>query len=391
MPLLFNFAPYNPTGDIIAALAAQLSDLGHRHIRHWGFLPPPAVNLVLEAFDDNSIAELMRQKANGNILVCVATEMATCATKFGILWNYLIEEEYWRERSVKFVEALPQFDAVWCLVSGTAATLKRWHPKAFDIELGYSPRLMQKTAQEPAYDFAFFGSRSPRREGIIGEFRRAGYSVLTVWDRRAADQRDQILRQARVVLDIRHNEYSPVISTSRIGTALHVGRPVVVEMFGRRTPQRAWLKLIAAAEPDGFLARAMAVLADWQQEHAAQTARFRRLTAARCLGRAVKALPRICAAKPAAIDELLAALASKESKPAPEAPEPAPSRAPATERPRLVGTARKSNLVQWGNRVWVVPQAMGPIDLDKIDLSRLASVRVYSDVLAARQAAMAAA
>ena len=56
--------------------------------------------------------------------------------------------------------------------------------------------------------------------------------------------------------------------------------------------------------------------------------------------------------------------------------------------PFLLNSIRGHNLVQWRNRVYSVPQALGDIEIDKVDLRRFASVKVYSDLVAARQAVL---
>ncbi len=376
MSLRFNFsllaypAPHggrSSYADLAAAFEAQLADLGHTLLRQDALLPPPAINLVMEGFDKASVATLLRERRAGKRMVVVATEMPTCATAHGFLWNNRLDP-YWAARAITFPTAAPLFDACWALTIDAAAVLRRYVPDTFEIELGYSPRLLAQSDVEPAQDFCFFGSKTDRRAGVISELRRRGHSVEAIWHMPPAAERDKAIDRSRVVLDIKPFAWWPVVSSSRISTALHRGRPVVCEPRGPQQTQAAWKDIGWFARSDeSFPDEAAMVLAHWRAVHVRQMASFRRLTAEACLAGAI-----------AGTEEAL----RKPPRPVPAEIATAESAA-STGAPRLVKAVARTNLVEYQGKIYAVPQAVGNFHVDR---DQHQSVKVYGSIAEAERA-----
>ena len=227
---LFNFsgAGLASYADIARGLQAQLAEHGHTFSVNDNFFPPPIVNLIAEGFNKQTITMLLRRRQSGIRFALLVTEMPTRIGKHAFLWNYRTDT-YWTERAHFFIEALPVFDAAWCLVDGAAQFVGRYIP-AIDIKIGYSHRLMQPAiaAIQPDFDFCIFGSRTPRRDLVVAMFQRAGHSVLPVWHMPGVAERNTAIGRAKVSLDIKIEPWWPLISTSRISAALYCGRPCVL-------------------------------------------------------------------------------------------------------------------------------------------------------------------
>jgi hypothetical protein len=70
-------------------------------------------------------------------------------------------------------------------------------------------------------------------------------------------------------------------------------------------------------------------------------------------------------------------------------PAPRPSPPPVAGPPTLLSTFRRVNLVGVNGHVFAVPQDLGPIDLDNLDLARYPTIRRYPDVPTAQRALLA--
>lgn len=355
---LFNFsgAGLASYADIARGLQAQLMEHGHTFAVNDNFFPPPIVNLIAEGFNRQTLALLLRQHRAGMRFALLVTEMPTRIGKHAFLWNYRTDT-YWTERAHFFIEALPAFEAAWCLVDEAAQFVGRFIP-AVDIKIGYSPRLVQSAiaAIEPGFDFCFFGSRTPRRDVVVASFQKAGYSVFPVWHMPNIAERNAVIGRAKVSLDIKIEPWWPLISTSRIAASLYCGRPCVCEPRGVDATQIDWEDVAAFAKSDGeFIKFAASFLPRWQIEYRRQQVAFEtRFPAKECMTNA------------------LALIRHYEPKTIANSVEP-----------RLVESHRRLNLVEAGNHAYLVPQRLGPFDYIR-DCDK-PGVRRFDTVSAAHQ------
>jgi glycosyltransferase involved in cell wall biosynthesis len=97
-------------------------------------------------------------------------------------------------------------------------------PKQYYVPLGYMPNLEKSLVNETKYspqmgrkkyDVLFYGSSNRRRDQMIENLRKAGlrvyYGQYNVW----ANERDKLVQQSRIVLNIHYYE-EPVLETSRL-------------------------------------------------------------------------------------------------------------------------------------------------------------------------------
>lgn len=217
--------------DVIGIFGHQIRSLGHHAI--WDtnndkFLArETGINVVVEGFTDASIHAIAEGHASGARFICLATEEPTPKG-----FNHGRDREMVR-RQEKFPEAAKYFEAIFHLVPGDQVT--KWYgqfaPSVY-VELGFSPTLIRPTPQEPEFNFGFFGSLTNRRLKILKRLaKQIGTEKAVRIEATFATQeeRDRIMRQARVIVQLRKYEEMGLVSSSRCNTALHLGRPVIAE------------------------------------------------------------------------------------------------------------------------------------------------------------------
>ena len=295
--------------DPMMILGNQLRALGHDVVwdpSHREFAARESgINVLVEGFTPE-IAEVVGQfHARGARFICVATEEPT-PTGF----NHGRDGEMVR-RQEAFPLAARYFEAILHLVPGDHVT--RWyaqHAPAAYVELGYAPALVRGgDGREPEYDFGFFGSITRRRMRLLKRLARAintAKAVRIAGTFPTQEERDRIMREARVIVQLRKHEEMGLVSSSRCNTALCLGRPVVAEPHLLSEP---WDRVVTftshcercaetprtGREPpcdacvDRFVSAAIMTRAAWRGVHAAQFARFKELlTPEYCVGRALR-------------------------------------------------------------------------------------------------------
>ncbi len=195
-------------------------------------------------------------------------------------------------RQKMFPEAAKFCDGIIHLVPGDHVT--KWYSQfapAAPAELGYASTLVRspQTDFEPDFEFGFYGSLSPRRLKLIKRLaNRTGKvnAVRLVADFKTQKERDQEMRRAKVIIQIRKFKEMGLVSSSRCNTALCLGRPVVAEPHLLSHP---WDEVIPFAQTEeGFLNLAMMMLTHWRGAHADQFAKFKaRFPPEVCIGRAL--------------------------------------------------------------------------------------------------------
>jgi hypothetical protein len=279
-----------PLHDLVYIIGRQLEALGHSAVwrpQNDRFLRrSEGVNLVFERFGPAATAVLAREHAKGARFVCLATEEPIEGKGF----NHGCGDGM-TARMEAFGEAARYFDGILHLVPGDH--VQRWYgqyaPSAF-IEMGYAPGLVRRDdGVEPDYAFGFFGVLSERRQAILEVLTRyaaaAGIAKPLRIEASFVPQaaRDRIIRQARVVVQIRKFEPMGLVSSSRCNVALMLGRPVIAEPHDLSRP---WDEVVRFAPSlDAFFIEAIAMQAAWRDVHRDQFARLReRFSPERCLG-----------------------------------------------------------------------------------------------------------
>lgn len=302
--MLFNFTTWNhcPQGriiveDITVPMGHQIMALGHDVT--WTTDPEFAlghgsINVVLESFADDpaTLRDMSAAHASGAQFLIVATEEPT-PTGF----NCGLEPAM-IQRQDAFPAAAKLACGILHLIPGTHVNdwYRQFAPAAH-AEIGYAPSLIddREAIGEPMFDFGFYGKMTWRRDQIINRLTADGASVLvmdTLDVPRA--ERNEEMRRAKVILQIRANEEWGMVSSTRCASALSMGRPIVAEPHPLSKP---WDQVVDFSDSlDSFLHDALQARHYWRDLHAIQLKQFRAvMTPEVCVGaplRAIGVLPR---------------------------------------------------------------------------------------------------
>lgn len=287
--------------DIQASLAGQFRDLGFNCGRDEGkealsgmVANPPYINILMEGFHPGIISELKRAKKEvGARFICIMTEQP------GVRGFNDVPDPDMVMRQEFFKEAAPLMDAIWCLVPGSELWARRYNPNSVHVENGFSETRWKLFASSqrtiPLFHVAFFGGLTQRRHNMLEQLRKRGLSYLQpmdlpiVDDSRArfdpkgattksqmyadVDHRNKVIASCRCVVELKPYSKREFPSGTRIGVALHVGRPVVVE---KHTVDSSWAKVVDFAKGyDDFFDLVKHVCDNWQESYAEQLAKFR--------------------------------------------------------------------------------------------------------------------
>ena len=225
------------------------------------------INVLVEGFMEHHVGIVSQMHAAGARFLILATEEPTYrgnAADSGS-WesmsesNKALHQASWIgfnhgtqkemvERQRVFPMIAPYIEGIIHLVPGDHVT--RWYsqfaPSAY-TELGYAPRLLRQNAPiivtdkngarriipEPDYEFGFYGSLTPRRYKLLRKLAKKvtnqKKAIITVVDFRTGAERDNEMRRAKVILQVRKFDEMGLVSSSRCNTALSIGRPVLAE------------------------------------------------------------------------------------------------------------------------------------------------------------------
>lgn len=277
--------------DVVGIWGHGARALGHQIVwdeRNHMFLNTLAgqgMNIVVEGFTPDAIKLMADGYSQGARFIILATEEPTPKG-----FNHGTQSEMVK-RQQTFPEAAKYAEGIIHLVPGDHVT--RWYgqfcPSA-PCELGYAPTLVRSGDFEPTYDFGFYGSLTKRRLKILkGLARRANTqkAVRIIADFKDQVERDRIMREARVVVQIRKFEEMGLVSSSRCNTALCLGRPVVAEPHLLSKP---WDEIVRfAPSVESFYDQCLMVRAAWKGTHAVQMEKFKAaLSPQECVGKALE-------------------------------------------------------------------------------------------------------
>lgn len=369
--LRFNYAlsPGAHVGDQVDDLRDQLRALGHEFVVVRGtLLPPPWFNILQEGADEMASEETPRLMRAGYQVVALLTEQPTLVTAEGLVWNHFTLDPTWEARARRFVELAPLFVAAWCYAPGAAAAVRRFVPRAADIEMAWGQRfLAERPAVAPIHDFCFFGAPTERRLGVIDEFRRRGRRVDVVPHSWSLTERDARIPLSKIVLDIKQHHWWSLVSSARYVAALQAGRAVVAE--SRPAEARArWGAVVRFAPEGDFVGCAERALDAWYKLAEAQAQAFRRV--------------------PGMMAAAVAVLPAPTANDAPPVEVQPPRHDPTANghkslTPKLLGSVNGSNLVGWRGSVYAIPQILGTIHLEKIKLRDYPAITAFPDYVSA--------
>lgn len=277
MRLRFNTFNHSDLGrrsieDVIDIIGQQLRALGHevewddKRYYEQGF----GLNIIFESFNDVAIEELKRAHDAGCRFLMIATEEPT---EKGFNYGATL---HLRQRQEWFPRAAELCEGILHLIPGEDIT--RWYGQfapAAQAELGWSPGIMKREANpNPRWDFGFFGGLTPRRNKIIHKLnQKTGGGVRTETMFRSQEERDAAMQTAKVIVQIRGQEYLGLVSSSRCVTSLALGRPVVAEPHKLSKP---WDEVVTFARTlDEFYTLANLTRSMWRGVYQKQLERFR--------------------------------------------------------------------------------------------------------------------
>lgn len=294
---LFNLFNHNTLGqrsleDPMGIIGHQLQALGHKVVWEPGnnrfLMADSGINLIVEGFVPGSTDVLAQAHARGARFIFIATEEPTPK---GFNHGYDVEMV---KRQTEFPKAAKYCEGILYLVPGRHVHewFNQWAPAAY-VELGHAPTLVRPHDYvEPVYDFGFFGSLSRRRLQILKRLARfIGTEKAIRIEATFPSQtiRDRIMRESRVILQLRKQDKMGLVSSTRCNTALCLGRPVLAEPH-QASVDSPWDKVIKFSDSmESFYNDAVLMRAAWRGVHAAQFSKFRTtLTPQFCIGRALE-------------------------------------------------------------------------------------------------------
>lgn len=297
MDFLVNMLNHSAMGqrsleDVVGIMGHQIRALGHKIVwetANVNFITRDrGYNIVVEGFMPGHDEMFRKAHEAGCRFICLATEEPTPRG-----FNHGSDPEM-RFRQEYFPSAAQYFDGILHLVPGQNVT--DWYgqfcPAAY-AELGYAPSFIRGHDIEPTYEFVFFGSLSHRRNNILkrlarrcgNEFKPCVNAIRVCADFPDQKTRDAILRQGKVVLQLRKTERMGLVSSSRCNTALSCGRPVIAEPHDLNL-SKPWDEIVHFTRTmEEFYLHALVVKATWRSVHAAQFDKFKTLlTPEICIG-----------------------------------------------------------------------------------------------------------
>lgn len=276
--------------DVIGIMGHQIRALGHEIVwdtKNDQFLNTvggQGWNIVVEGFTPHSIGIMKQGYEAGARFIILATEEPTPkgfnhGTQFEMI-----------KRQETFPDAAHWAEGIICLVPGDHVV--NWYgqfcPAAY-TELGFAPSLLRVTNKVPTYDFGFYGSVTKRRLRILKKLARharlSENAVRIIGDFKSQMERDEIMRESKVIVQIRKFDEMGLVSSSRCNTALCLGRPVVAEPHLLSKPWDEIVRFTTTTE--GFYDACLIARATWKGLHRSQFETFKeKLSPEKCVGAA---------------------------------------------------------------------------------------------------------
>lgn len=229
--LLTNHYPFGcyKIEDIVVPIAAGLAELGHTVT--YGFdddVPPwPAVNLVVEFFNDPAVVDQMARLRGSAMRYC-----------FGMIlyedWAdaSVMDDPNFPDRRRNLERALALVDFAWTTIPCDYSGLKGGERAAF-LEYGYVAGLRRDSVLPKDIDVLFYGDLGPRRVPLFNALIGRGLSVSATFGLLPEYVKFDLLDRAKVVADVGRREDLRFLSPTRLIVPLHGGLSVVSEHYDR--------------------------------------------------------------------------------------------------------------------------------------------------------------
>jgi hypothetical protein len=278
--------------DVIGIFGMQIRALGHqivwdqRNNQFLNTLNGQGLNIVVEGFTPQYIEIMKHGYESGARFIILATEEPSPKGFNQGTQIEMVKRQEWFPGAAKYAEGIIH------LVPGDHVT--NWYGQfcpAAPCELGYAPSLVRPFNKEPTFEFGFYGSLTKRRLRILKKLaRRVQWNpkgVRIIADFKDQTQRDHIMQEAKVIVQLRKFDDMGLVSSSRCNTALCLGRPVVAEPHLLSKP---WDEIVRFAPSlDAFYDQCMLARAAWRGVHAAQMEAFKtKLSPEKCVGAALQ-------------------------------------------------------------------------------------------------------
>jgi hypothetical protein len=297
MRFLVNMCNHSDIGqrsleDVIGIFGHQLRALGHQIVwdqkNHMflNTLQGQGMNIIVEGFTPEYIKLMVNAYEQGARFIILATEEPGPKGFNQGTQIEMVKRQDWFPGAAKYAEGIIH------LVPGDHVTA--WYGQfclAAPCELGYAPSLIRPGDFAPTYDYGFYGSLTKRRLKILKQLaRRAKLSakgVRIIADFKDQVERDRIMREAKVIVQIRKFDEMGLVSSSRCNTALCLGRPVIAEPHLLSHP---WDQIVTFAPTiEAFYNQCLLARAAWKGIHATQMEAFKtKLSPENCVGKALQ-------------------------------------------------------------------------------------------------------
>ena len=355
-------------GDQLDDMRDQIEAHGHEFkVTRGVFAEPPWFNIFTEGVSEASVERVEQLGRAGYQLVILVTEKPTLATSEGLVWNYFTHGG-WTGRAEAFVAMAPYLTAAWCYAPGAAKVIRRFVPRAADIDVAWGKRFLSiSRPRHPQHDFGFFGGLTPRRERVLNAIASRGHSIDVIPHHTPLVARDARIADSKIILEPKQYHWWDLASPVRYAAALCHGRAVVAEWRPRQAQGR-WSRVVRFAPPDAFYETAAAALGRWQDLY-------------RCQVRVLEVLPSL-------LPRALAVLPAPRTAPlrlVPAVSGPLPRPHDGGPTPQLLASVKGHNIVGWLGDVYAVPQRIGSVHLDKINLLHYPMIRRFSTYAAAER------
>lgn len=264
----------NNLGDLVEPIHRGLEACGHHVVAFGtGMVGAPAVNVFVEFFEDDAVAEAIlsakAQHGDGFIFGIVCTE--------DIEDDLVMNPRDYPRRRANLMRLLPQADFVWTLLPLTSLYESICGPgKVALIDYGFTEACRDRwPILDPGLrdvDVIVYGNENPYRAAVGGELRRQGLTVF--FGHRETYPNfvtDDIIRRSKVLLDIRRGPGVRFLSPTRIVKGLHAGTAVVSELFDT-SPISNLYRYTTACSHDDMAARTIELIRTGEFVAAGQSA-----------------------------------------------------------------------------------------------------------------------
>lgn len=248
--LLTNHYPYGcyRIEDVVVPIAAGLGELGHNVT--YGFdddIPPwPAVNLVVENFNDPAVVEEIGRRRQSRERYCfglIAHEDLADPTVFA--------NEDFPDRRPNLERVLGLIDFGWTVIPCDYGNMPGGERMCF-LEYGYTAALRRDSTLPKDLDVLFYSDLGPRRLPLFNALVQRKLSVSATFGLLPEYVKFELIDRARLIADARRNEDVRFMAPTRLVIALHAGVGVVSEAFDTG-PLSTLYRYVVTTDAGGFL------------------------------------------------------------------------------------------------------------------------------------------